>query len=119
MVKPFPLSLTLSTEPELSRQLASQNASRVAEASAHLQSMVPVEADARGVPTEFEILENGNVAEAICQAWESFDADLVCIGAHARPGAAARMMVALGVLQHCRRPVLVVWPPAACPRLQT
>ena len=62
--------------------------------------------------TEIRVVENPHVIEAICQAAESFNADLVCIGAHTRPGTAARLTgsVALGVLQKCQRPVLVVWP---------
>jgi nucleotide-binding universal stress UspA family protein len=92
-----------------------ENAQRVALGSAHLRAHIPAEAETRRIQTEVEIIEDDDAARAICQAAESFNADLVCVGAHARPGAAARVMgsVALGVLQHCRRPVLVVWPPVA------
>jgi nucleotide-binding universal stress UspA family protein len=81
-------------------------------ADARLRSLVPAEAAARGVRTEIEVIEHGDVPRAICQAAEAANADVVCVGAHARPSAAARVMgsVTLDVLQHCRRPVLVVWP---------
>ncbi len=54
------------------------------------------------------------MAHAICAAAERFNADVVCIGSHTRPGLSAKVLgsVSLGVLQQCRRPVLVVWPPA-------
>ncbi len=81
--------------------------------AAPLRAMIPTEAKARGVETEVKTVRNADVVLAICQAAEAFGADIVCIGAHARPGITSRVMgsVALGVLQHCRRPVLVVWPP--------
>jgi nucleotide-binding universal stress UspA family protein len=83
-------------------------------AAAHLQIATPPEAVARGITTETKIVEDANIARGICHAAEELNADLVCVGAHAHPGVAAKVMgsVALGVLQHCRRPVLVVWPPA-------
>lgn len=90
-------------------------AQRRVHAEARLRAHIPREAAARGIAMEVEIVEHEDAARGICQAAETFGADLVCIGAHARPGAAARAMgsVALGVLQQCRRPVLVVWPPVA------
>ncbi len=80
------------------------------EARARLEKLVP--AETRGIRTEVRVEEGDAVAQAICEAAETNNADIVCVGAHARPGVAARVMgsVALGVLQKCRRPVLVVWP---------
>jgi len=81
-------------------------------ADGRLRSLIPPEAAVRGITTEIEVVENDDAATAICQTAEAANADIVCVGAHARPGAVARMMgsVSLKVLQHCRRPVLVVWP---------
>ena len=61
-----------------------------------------------------EVLEGLDAAQAIRQAAERFNADVVCIGGHTRPGLTAKVMgsVALGVLTRSRRPVLVIWPPA-------
>ena len=69
---------------------------------------------ARGIKTEVEVLEDLDTAKAICTAAELFNADVVCIGGHTRPGFTAKILgsVALGVLTQCRRPVLIVWPPA-------
>lgn len=85
-----------------------ESARHIAECTERLRAQIP-DSPAN---TEIRVVENPHVAEAICQAAESFNADLVCIGAQRRPGAAARLTgsVALGVLQKCERPVLVVWP---------
>lgn len=90
------------------REKPSETARHIAESTERLRAQIP-DSPAN---TEIRVVENHHVAEAICQAAESFNADLVCIGARRRPGAAARLAgsVALGVLQKCKRPVLVVWP---------
>ncbi|MFM8831662.1 MAG: universal stress protein, partial [Spartobacteria bacterium] len=87
-------------------------ARHIADCTEQLRAQIPDTPGVAPVKSEIRILENAHVAEAICQAAESFNADLVCIGTHTRPGAAARLAgsVALGVLQKCQRPVLVVWP---------
>jgi nucleotide-binding universal stress UspA family protein len=89
------------------------HAQRVAEAKAKLGALAPGDAVARGVTTELEISESRDTAAAVCAAAERFDADVVCIGGHTRPSFAARVLgsVSLAVLQGCRRPVLLVWPP--------
>jgi nucleotide-binding universal stress UspA family protein len=86
---------------------------RIAHAEARLRALAPPDAQARGITTEVEIAEEINSASAICHAAERFNADVVCVGAHTRPGMAAKVLgsVSLGVLQQCRRPVLLVWPP--------
>jgi nucleotide-binding universal stress UspA family protein len=91
---------------------SNKNSSRISDYTEQLQTQIPAEAADRAIKSEIRVIENPNVIEAICQAAEAFNADIVCIGAHTRPGAAARIMgsVTLGVLQKCYRPVLVVWP---------
>jgi nucleotide-binding universal stress UspA family protein len=81
----------------------------LSQALARLKKIVP--AETWGVRTEV-LVEAGDVVQVICEATETNNADVVCVGAHTRPGVAARVMgsVALGVLQKCHRPVLVVWP---------
>jgi nucleotide-binding universal stress UspA family protein len=95
---------TLHAKPEK----PSETAKHIAKCTERLRAQIPDSP----VNTEIRVVENHHVAEAICQVAESFNADLVCIGAHRRPGAAARLTgsVALGILQKCERPVLVVWP---------
>ena len=86
----------------------------MAESEARLRALAPAEAGARGIKTEVEVLEDLDTAKAICAVAERFNADVVCIGGHTRPGFTAKILgsVALGVLTQCRRPVLIVWPPA-------
>lgn len=89
-----------------------QSARHIADYTEQLQTQIPAEAAEHAVKSEIRVVENPNVIEAICQAAEAFNADIVCVGGNKRPGAAARIMgsVTLGVLQKCQRPVLVVWP---------
>lgn len=82
----------------------------ISQALARLEKAVP--AETCGVRTEVLVEAADDVVRAICETAEANNADVVCVGAHTRPGVAARVMgsVTLGVLQKCRRPVLVVWP---------
>ena len=91
---------------------STESARHIAECTEQLRAQIPDGPGVSSVNSEIRVVENAHVVEAICQAAESFNADLVCIGAHTRPGAVARLTgsVALGVLQKCERPVLVVWP---------
>ena len=91
---------------------SNKKARQIAECTEQLRAQIPDAPSVSSVKSEIRVVENSHVVEAICQAAESCNADLVCIGAHTRPGAAARLTgsVALGVLQKCERPVLVVWP---------
>ncbi|MDB6155277.1 MAG: Universal stress protein [Chthoniobacteraceae bacterium] len=80
-----------------------------------LREMVPEKAAYRDVQTEVEVIESRDVAGAICEAADRFDADLLCIGSHGSSGllAAALGSVAHGVLARSCRPVLVVRPPCS------
>lgn len=79
---------------------------------ADLLSLIPADAAARNITVETELVTQPDAAAAICEAAERFSADCLCIGSHTRPGLAAKLMgsVALGVLQHSRRPVLIIPP---------
>jgi nucleotide-binding universal stress UspA family protein len=112
VVEPFQ-----STNPLIGRHYQDlptrkEHAQQVAASEARLRALAPTEAEARGIKTEVEVLENLDKAKAICAAAERFDADVVCIGGHTRPGFTAKILgsVAFGVLTQCRRPVLIVWP---------
>lgn len=85
----------------------------LADLRAKLQALVPEEATALGVETEFAVLQGRDIATTICQEAERFGADLICIGTHGRSGlvAAAIGSVAQKVISHSRRPVLVVRSP--------
>ena len=101
--------------PAMHRVGEKESAQRIAESEAKLRALAPHEADARGIVTDVEVTESRETAEAICAAAERFDTDIICIGSHTRPGFTAKVLgsVALAVLQTSRRPVLIVWPPAA------
>jgi len=86
----------------------------VAQSEARLRALAPHEAEACGITTEVEVIDSREIAQDICAVAERFNADAICIGSHTRPGLGAKVLgsVSLGVLQQCRRPVLVVRPPA-------
>ena len=83
------------------------------DARTKLRVLIPADAETRGISTEMEIIEDASAAAAICQAAERFNADVICVGAHTRPGMTAKLFgsVSLAVLQRSERPVLVVRPP--------
>ena len=85
-----------------------------ADAEAKLRALTPPPSEARGIATEVEVTKSRETAEATCAAAERFNADIVCIGSHTRPGFTAKVFgsVSLAVLQRSRRPDLVVWPQA-------
>lgn len=93
-----------ATENEIAEQTAG--------APARLRTLVPAGAAARAIATELHVMQHEDPAVGICQVAEAANAEIVCKGSHVRPGAVARALgsVALGVLQHCRRPVPVAWP---------
>ncbi|MEO6970099.1 MAG: universal stress protein [Chthoniobacterales bacterium] len=74
-----------------------------------LRSLVPPEARNR-FRMEPEIVEGAKAAEAIRQAAERFNADVICLGSHGRSGLARTFLgsVAQGVMAASERPVLVV-----------
>jgi nucleotide-binding universal stress UspA family protein len=76
---------------------------------AQLHALVPKEARER-FDLEAEILESGDVAEAIAQEAERFRADAICLGSHGRSGVAKTLLgsVAQGVMSKTRRPVFIV-----------
>jgi len=85
----------------------------VAQSEVRLRALAPHKAESRGIATEVEVIDDWEIAQAICAVAERFNADAICIGSHTRPGLGAKVLgsVSLGVLQQSRRPVLVVWPP--------
>jgi nucleotide-binding universal stress UspA family protein len=78
-----------------------------------LEALVPVDADARGVATEFHVIAAHPVAHAIVAAAERLGADAICMASHGRSGWSEALAgsVAREVLAASGRPVLVVRPP--------
>jgi nucleotide-binding universal stress UspA family protein len=81
--------------------------------SAQLQTLIPPEANARGINSRVEVVEHSNVTTAIYQAAERFGADVICIASHGRSGLSKAILgsVAQNVMARSHRPVLVIRPP--------
>jgi nucleotide-binding universal stress UspA family protein len=78
--------------------------------SARLKSLIPDEAEQRGIQTRIEVVEDENPAVAICQAAERLNADLICIGSRGRSGLKKKFLgsVAEAVMRRSSRPVLLI-----------
>ncbi|WNG51439.1 universal stress protein [Archangium minus] len=77
-----------------------------------LHQLMPRDADAHGRKVQVEVLAGQDVATAILQAAQRFDADVICVGTHGRTGLKTSLMgsVAKAVMSHADRPVMVVRP---------
>ncbi len=75
-----------------------------------LQHLIPSEAEARGIETQIEVVDNEEASTAICQAAERFGADLICMASHGRSGLAKTVLgsVAQSVMTQSTRPLLVL-----------
>jgi nucleotide-binding universal stress UspA family protein len=77
-----------------------------------LLSLVPQEAAARCQPPQVDVLENRDVAAAICGEADRFGADLVCLASHGLGASRAlHGSVTKQVLNKIRRPFLVIRRP--------
>lgn len=77
-----------------------------------LRALIPSETGARCRPPEVEVLENDDVAGAICAEGDRFGADLFCMASHGLGASQAlHGSVTKAVLKKARRPVLVVRRP--------
>jgi len=78
-----------------------------------LRTLIPAEAEARGIVTELEVIQHRDAAKAIGQEAERFGADVICLGSHGRGGLSKAVLgsVAQTVMTHSPRPLLVVRPP--------
>ena len=77
---------------------------------ARLRELIPAEAARPGLHAEVKVIAHRHAAEAICDAAERFEADVICIGSHGQTGLAATLLgsVAQAVVSRSTRPVLVV-----------
>lgn len=77
-----------------------------------LHALIPNETGARCQPPQVEVIEDKDVARAICDEAERFGADLVCLASHGL-GASQAMhgSVTKAVLKKIRRPLLVIRRP--------
>jgi nucleotide-binding universal stress UspA family protein len=81
----------------------------VAAARTRLRQLAPPDASAKEISTEVHVLVATKAWEAICQAAERLDVDLLCLGTHGRTGVAKAALgsVAAHVLSNSRRPLLL------------
>lgn len=81
---------------------------------ASIRALVPTSAALEDKTTEVTLLESREPAQAIVQAAERLGVDAICVGTRGQSELANRVLgsVALGVLTHTRRPVVVVHAPA-------
>jgi nucleotide-binding universal stress UspA family protein len=85
------------------------SADAVVAARARLSQLVVSDTNGKGIVTEIHALEADEPWEAIIQAAERLNVDLICLGTHGRTGLAqvALGSVAAHVLSHSRRPLLL------------
>jgi len=77
-----------------------------------LRGLIPPEAAVRGISTRVEVVHGRKVSEAINQAAERLNCDVICLATHGRSGLSKALAgsVAQEVLQSSSRPVLLVHP---------
>ena len=76
-----------------------------------LHQLVPRDGDGQGRRVLVDVLEGPDVAEALLQAAQRLDADVLCVGTHGRTGGKTAMgSVARTLTARADRPVLVVRP---------
>jgi nucleotide-binding universal stress UspA family protein len=75
-----------------------------------LRVLIPGESESLGITTHLSVIDGGRAAEAIVQASERLDVDLICLASHGRGGLARTVLgsVASEVIHRSRRPVCVV-----------
>lgn len=89
-----------------------ERSATIIELEDHLSSLIPLESIARGRPPESEVLEQADVAEAICAEADRFGADLVCLASHGMGASRAlHGSVTSAVLKKLHRPLLIIRRP--------
>jgi nucleotide-binding universal stress UspA family protein len=81
---------------------------------ARMRAATPTEEAEHGIATHVSVAEGHFAAEAILQAAERLDVDVIALGSHGRSGVARALMgsVAEAVSRRSTRPVLIVRAPA-------
>jgi nucleotide-binding universal stress UspA family protein len=93
------------------RVSSSEELARVRDSvAARLRTLVPPEAETRGVRTEVHVTQGVAVAEAVAELADGVGAAMLCVGSRGRSGIAKLLLgsTAAGILKATRRPVLIV-----------
>jgi nucleotide-binding universal stress UspA family protein len=95
------------------RSAPEERVARERAAEAALRALVPAEAEARGVETRIEVVEESAPADAIRAAAERHRADVVCLATHGRSGISRLLggSVVRALVASCPKPLLLVRPP--------
>jgi nucleotide-binding universal stress UspA family protein len=103
----------ISTGYALPEPTSSQEHAERAQLTAELRALIPPEGIARGITTRVELVTGRKVSEAICQAAERLDCDVICLATHGRSGLTRALAgsVAQEVLMNGTRPMFIVRPP--------
>lgn len=110
VISPGELPGPLSPRDQPGRRTEKQHQQLAADSLKQLRALIPPEAQARGLTTEVEVVEQRDTADGIRQAAERFGADMICLGSHGRSGLSKAVLgsVAQKVMTCSSRPVLVV-----------
>lgn len=92
---------------------SAQERAERAQLTTELRALIPPEGIARGITTRVELVTGRKVSEAICQAAERLDCDVICLASHGRSGLTRALAgsVAQEVLMNGTRPMFIVRPP--------
>lgn len=83
-----------------------------AELTRQLEALVPPDSIGEGIQTELEVVENDDVAAAICQCAERHGVDVICLGTRGGSAISKALLgsVARNVLERTHRPLFVLRP---------
>jgi nucleotide-binding universal stress UspA family protein len=78
--------------------------------TAELRALIPPNAESLGITTHLTIVDGGRAGEAVVQAAERLNVDVICLASRGRSGLARAVLgsVAQDVVHRARRPVFVV-----------
>ena len=112
VIPPWELPGPLVPHYQPKRLTEKQHKQLAADSLKKLRALIPPEAQACGLTTEVEVIEQRDTADGIRQAAERFGADVICLGSHGRSGLSKAVMgsVAQKVMASTLRPVLVIRP---------
>jgi nucleotide-binding universal stress UspA family protein len=112
-VLPPPPGAPIGTGYALPEPASSQERIEREQIANELRALIPPEATARGVTTRVELITGRKVSEAICQAAERLDCDVICLATHGHSGLTRALAgsVAQEVLLNGTRPMFIIRPP--------
>lgn len=112
VLPPPPGAPLLSPGHALPEPKSEQERAEREQLTAALRALIPSEATARSITTRVELVTGRKVSEALCQAAERLDCDVICLSTHGRSGLTRALAgsVAQEVMMHGTRPLFIVRP---------